>query len=126
MRRDRTCLQADPHEVGRVAAQRGGQQIRITRALTPLDHGTGLIDDVDGGLFVQDIEGGILGHGSAPAQVEDAAIKPYRAPLGSLPTQSWSGSRSAHVEGVGGLNVATGRLACVACLMAAAALNNPA
>ncbi|MFJ7440457.1 hypothetical protein ACIQW5_22655, partial [Methylorubrum thiocyanatum] len=31
-------------------------------------------------------------------RVEDAAIRPHRAPLGSCPIQSQSGSRSAHVE----------------------------
>ena len=33
------------------------------------DRGSGLVDDVDGGFFVGDVEGGVLGHGGAPLQV---------------------------------------------------------
>ena len=97
-RGERPRLQTDTHEVGSVAPQRRGQHIWIAGAFTAPDRCPSLIDDVDGGLFVRDVEGSILGHGNAPARVEDAAIRPHRAPLGICPIQSQPGSRSAHVE----------------------------
>ena len=63
-------LQSNPHEVGRITTKRCGECLWITRPLATPDGVAGVINNMDGGLLIGDVEGSIVRHGTLQRLIE--------------------------------------------------------
>ena len=57
-------LQSNANEFGRVAAKGSGKSLRITRPLAAPNGAASLVDNMDSGLLVRDVEGSVVRHGT--------------------------------------------------------------
>jgi hypothetical protein len=93
LRRQLSGLEPNTLQLRRVAAQCRGNRLRLAGSLAAPEQPPGLVDDVNRGVPVRNIEPNIVRHG----RPQDLASGPSARPAPSLAEQA-AGSRSAHVE----------------------------